>query len=381
MESMFDNPISRFGGGRRNVLAADVYVSDSPGNYFILDPAEFVDPSSLDGMTMVGGANKPWTDLTFGVHMDTLRLVVFRMRGYNTYNSSAPAGTSAFTNEFTDIGFYIQPNWFPAPGTYKAAAPISNAGIISPNNAMYVAFQYREPHLGPDQNGDGIPDEDGEGQFDPAYRHVYSAIAPQVGSSADNFWYDWDPLDGIYTNEEFDVLGDGTTTYPSNLLSRIQVNESGQEDTLVPISFTVVQGRNATGSFFDLWYSDDQYVQLRPALFTQAGVPPLQVRFESVAVATTAVSLKFRAEAASLNGTSIQKILLWNFAMGQYDLVDTRTATGTDTTTEVHITSNPSRYIDPTTRTVRALMQFSPGTFTGSAWQVRFDRTVWLVIR
>jgi hypothetical protein len=297
------------------------------------------------------------------------------MRAYSSYNSSAPAGTSAFTNEFSDIGFYIEPTSFPGPGSYRASAPISNAGIVSPNNTMYVAFQYREPNpLGP-------LFEDGEGPFDGAFYHVYSAIAPQVGSSADNFWYDWDPLDGIYTNEEFEVLGDGTTTYPSNFLCRVQVNESGQEDTLVPISYTVFQGRNPTGSFFDLWYSDDNYVQVLPTLFGTVTVPPLQVIFDSVAVTSNAQSLKFRAEVASLSGASTQRIQLWNYSTGQYDTVDTRTAGPTDTMTEVLISSNPSRYIDPTTRAVRTRMQFIPGAARTATWRVRFDRTVWLVVR
>jgi hypothetical protein len=375
--SLTKNPFVRFDGGRRNVTMAETYVSDTPSAYFYIDPAEFSDPSSLDGINMVGGAGRPWTDIAWGLYLEIDRKVLLRIRCYSTYNSAAPAGTSAFSGEFADFGFYIQPGGY-AQGpnhAYSLSTGIGNAGVVSPNNQLYMALQYRLPHP------QGPLFEDGEQPFDEAFRHVYSAVAPTVGTSEENFWFDWDPLNGIYTNEEFDVLGNGQTTFPSNFLFRVQVSDTGGEDTLVPINYTVVQGRNATGSFVDLWYSDDNYVQLQPTVFAQTGVPPLQVRVESIAQSANAQSLKFRVEAASLNGASTQRILLWNFVSGQYDLVDTRAASGTDTVTEVHMTSNPSKYIDPNNRTVRALMQYSPGIFSTANWRVRFDRTVWLVVR
>ncbi|MBC8063841.1 MAG: hypothetical protein H7Y17_03360 [Chlorobia bacterium] len=370
------------------VSALTIYNADSGVYGIIMGEETPSDPSSLDDYGLSSGAGKRWETMTFGVDVPgTNEVVTHRYRCYSTYNSSAPAGTSAFGGEFADWGFHSGEApipalpyllEFPNPGTWKVTIGVTPYNIIAPGNACYMAQQLRHP------NGTALlnyADDNGEGAFNTDYRVVYSTAAgPTVGTSTNGFWYDGISLDGMYENGEFDILSD---VQFSNHLMTITAEDSGggTTDTIRPLSYTVVRGRNATGVVNDLWTSNNIYVSVQPTLFALTGVPPLQVEVEGFAEDETALTMKFKAETASLNGSSTQRILLFNFTTNVYDLVDTRASPGTDGVTEITVSGNPSRYIHPTDLNVKALLQYSPGVFSSSNWTVKFDQTIWTITR
>lgn len=371
---------------RPAAVDSEVYVSDSGGPYIHVSPDEFVDPSSLDGITMVNGAGAVWTGLKLACHNEAAtNKVLFRFIGYTTYNPGAPQGTPAFTNWFVDAGFYIEN--VPA-GTFRVEAegggpiPIASQGINSPTNTFYLAMQWRQPNTPPP-----FFIENGEGAFNENFYNVYSTVAPSLGSSADNYWYDWLPLDGIYTNEELEILGDGTgTNYPSNFFFRLWANQDpGTTETLVPFEVTFPAGSSQAGNFTSLWTSNDQYVTLKRGIVLNPTIDPMQVAVKGIANSENANSIKFRAELGTTTGGSPQKIYLFNYSTNQYDLVDSRSSTTADSVVEITVTNNPTRYINQTQGAehlqVKALITFRAIITLNNSWNARIDQAVWIVNR
>lgn len=355
-----------------------VYTADTGEPYYYVDPTEFEDPSSLDGITMVNGANAPWTGWKLGFHNEaSTPKVLFRFLAYRTYDPGAPAGTSAFSNWFCDLGFYI--NNVPA-GTYRmegsggAPLDVSSLGITSPNNTFYWALQWREPQT----------PEQGEGPFNTNFYNLYSIAAPSLGSSADNYWYDWDPLDGIYANEELEVLGDGAgTTYPSNFFFRLWANVGGgsQTDEVTPFAFRFITGRDQTGDITSVLDSDDQYATLTPAPVLNGGQAPMSVEAEGVAPTTGASTFRFKYEVGTTTAGSPVKVYLWNYTTGVYDLLDSTTSTSTDTTRTITVTATPTKYVSSTNKHVKSLVTWGKIPTLSNGWKARIDWTHWSITR
>lgn len=365
-------------GTRRNIFSSSTaYLNDAGSGYAILDPLEFSDPSSLDDVSMVGGANIPWENLQFGFHVESPHNVYVCWSGFSTYNPGAAPTENAFSNVFCDdVAISLPASLYGnTPGTYKltiSVAPqplIGFPGILSPGNSIYFSQQFRPgPPLG---------------VFDDSFFNVYNAGgAPSVGSSANQWWYDWDPMDGIYTNGEIDVLsGEGNF---SNHLRTITVN--GTVDTLTPTSFTVVRGRDVTGTLSNLFTSNDFYLSCRASPFAQPNNPPIQLRVEGEPLSNNATSITIHVESATTSGSALQRISLFNFQTNAYEVIYGPTAaTSTDSTVVVTPTGNPTRFIRPADASnppmVRALLAYTPGAISTTAWRIRWDRVAWVVTR
>lgn len=362
-------------------FATTVYNADS-GIYAVVDPNEFDDPSSLDDLSLSNGMGKKWENFTFGVDVASPGdVLTFRFRCFNAFNSSAPAGTNAFSSEFADWGFHGGPGFaltFANPGTYKITIPVTLFNITSPSNTVYLAQQMRHPN--------GTPptyfNDDGEGAFNGNYRNVYSTgSAPTVGGSSNGFWFDWDPQNGEYGTDEFDVLSTEPTIFSNHLRTITAEDGGGVTDTLVPFSVTFPVGFNPLGTFVDLWNADDAYVSIQRGITLSPSVAPMQIEMEGLAQATTATNLKFKVEAGTSTGGSTQRTYLFNYTTNQYDLVDTRTSTTADSSFEVNITSNPARYINQTNKRVKSLVTFTAIITLNNQWRARIDQANWIVTR
>jgi hypothetical protein len=355
------------------LLDSTVYQADS-GSYAYIDPAEFPDPSSLDDLGTVGGGNQSWSTLQFGFHVegDALgnipALVFINWKGFSSYNSAAPATDNAFSGMFTNFAVTFLASDVPGgqPGSYKLTINVAAAGAVSPSNTMYVAQQFWK---------------DNEQNFEDQYRNLYSVGAgPTIGSSLNQFWFDWDPLDGIFTNGEIDILsGDGT--FSNHLRTLTTSGGGGTQDTLVPFSVTFPVGLNPQGSFTDAWNSDDTYVSIQRGIIPNPSIAPMQIEMEGLAQATTATNLKFKLEAGTSTAGSTQKTYLFNYVTNAYDLVDTRSSTSTDSAFTVNITSNPAKYINQSNKHVKTLVTFTAVIALNNLWRARIDQGNWIVTR
>ncbi|MEM4408308.1 MAG: hypothetical protein QXI19_06155, partial [Candidatus Caldarchaeum sp.] len=141
-------------------------------------------------------------------------------------------------------------------------------------------------------------------------------------------------------------------------------------------SFSLVRGIPAGGGLQDLRASDDAYLFLRPHIVLFSGEDPIQVIFTTTATLSFS-SLSLHLESAVNVPNVQQKVFLYNFQTNAWDLIDARTVSQEDSLLEVNITSNPSRYVNASTREMRIRAQFaSTGLTLLFPWTVRLD---WLM--
>ncbi len=380
-------PNWRGGLGRSSVgnfMSSSIYTADAGFGYAILDPNETQDPSGLDDLILQNGAGKRWDTMTFGVDVGTANVVrTFRFRCYSNYNPGAPAGTSAFSGEFKDWGFHSGPQFnlnFPTPGTYRITIPVSLFNIIAPSNNCYMAQQMRYP------NGSAIfnyADDNGEGPFDNNYRNVYNtASEPSVGSSSNGFWYDASPLDGVYSQDEFELVSLEPNIF-SNHLRSITIDD-GIVDIRKPTSVTVAQGFLTSPedeSIDRIMDSDDWWVTSIPRYNLDRGAPPLQVVMQGTAANINATSITFQLEVGASSSGGSQTLSLYNFQTGAWDPMNTRAVSQTDTTVSVSPASNPTRYINQSNRQIRAKIDFIPPANGPRNWTARLDFAEWAITR
>jgi hypothetical protein len=357
------------GGGGED--GTTVFNADAGSNYgFIEDP----DPSSLDDMTMVGAAGKPWENLTFGVDIGVQHNFLIRWTVYDSMVAGRGHDASAFEPYFPNnnppiIGIADFGVIFPAtaPGTWKITISVEAAGVVCPDNGVFMAQQFREPQL------------NGEGPFDLAMRNVYNSSAPvTVGSSDNVFWYDWDTRNGIYSEDEADNFGEGTF---ANLLRTITVTSSGQQNVISPFSVAIPQGYFVSGELPDVMQSDDLYYKGKPRYNVSRATPPLQIEVEGLSPVASVLSFKFSAEVAASSSGGQLLLYLFNYSTNLYDLVSTTTISNTDTLIEVPITANISRYINQTNRRMKSKIGFKPPNTISRSWTGRVDHTFWTITR
>jgi hypothetical protein len=333
-----------------------VYNADSGTGYGIVDGA---DPSSLDDLVLAGGVGVPWKHLTFGVDIGAQRNFLIRWIVYDTYVQGLGPGVSAFTQSAVwDFGVIYPAT---APGTYKITIDVAAAGIAVPTSTIYMAQQFRAPN------------PNGQGAFDTAMKTVYNSSGPvSVGTSQNNFWYDHDPLDGIYDETETDWFGEQSF---ANHLRAITV--AGTQDNLVPATATVEQGLLVGGDLIDLWYSDNQFYSVRNA----APGDPVAIVLESQSPSASILSMTFRAEAKSLQ-QGVLKVELFNYQTNAYDEVATLNLSNVKQSTQVTITNNPSKYVNSANRRVRARLVGSPPPLRSiRTWILDVDMAGWTITR
>ncbi|HVT13285.1 MAG TPA: hypothetical protein VHE55_13550 [Fimbriimonadaceae bacterium] len=336
--------------------ATTVYQADAGSGYGYPDPC----PSSLDDIVMTqAGVNTPWKTITFGMNVTDNHQSLIRWIIYDTYIPGGQAGQSAFSDVVADFGGLLAGQ---NPGTYELTVDVSPAGVVCDQTAIYVAQQFRAPQL------------DGNGAFDDTMASVFNPTAPpQVGSSDNVFWYDVDDT-GIYDDTMQDNFGD--TNY-ANFLFAITV--AGSQDTLVPFTYTVDNGTYVSGDVTSLWYTDASYLTVRGKIAPSLSTPVARVTVEGLASSTTATSITFSLTSGTTNGGGTQKIELFNYQTNAWDLIDTENLPVSDQTYNITVTSSPSKYVNQSTRHVKARVSAFKSYLPSLNWVLRIDKTNWII--
>jgi hypothetical protein len=241
-------------------------------------------------------------------------------------------------------------------------------GINCPDNTIYMAQQFREPQ------------SNGEGPFDSSFKTVYTADVPvALGSSQDGFWYDSNDLNGIYSSDEFEVLGDinGQPVPFSNVCREIVT--SGSSAAFGPLAYTLTVGSAVSGNNLDLQESDDEYVIFKPAWNVARTDPNGQIVLEATSPSAALTGFRFNTETAASSAGGTMKIDLFNFTSNAYDPVDTRAIPGTDTNVEITVASNFARYVRSSDRRVRARVSYFAPVNVSRQYAFRMDRAGWIV--
>ncbi len=154
-------------------------------------------------------------------------------------------------------------------------------------------------------------------------------------------------------------------------------------ETVYATSLQMLTGVIQSGGLAELEESDDLKFIVREAPPIALGGPSVAFFIEGTSPEASPVEVSFVAEfstsAAPAPATTF-RTSLFNFQTNSYEIIDSRAGTATDVSFEVSITKNPSRFVDPTSRTIRARFQvLDPGTLFTFGWAARFDTAVWKV--
>lgn len=143
-----------------------------------------------------------------------------------------------------------------------------------------------------------------------------------------------------------------------------------------PVGFTLVNSGQFSGNLASLAQSDNSRLELGPvdsgsrdgsgliASFTApaGSVSQLQVGVESNNTLTT-------------GGGAQQTIALFNWVSQAWEVLDTRPATLADSVATINITTNPARFVNPSTREVQVRVLHSTNLgLAGNRWKVNFDQ-------
>ncbi len=353
---------------------SEVYKNDLGTNYFY-DPGG---PSALDDVNILPvGNNQWWYDLTLGVYTSTgnSAKIMNRQLGWTNYVQGLGHDVQAFSNLVFDVGWVFQPGQFPA-GSWKYTINIHNYWSQIPdynkprvpNGLIYFAQEWRAYDLL--GNGAFLTN-----QFSP----VFSGDGdPQIGFSDDQYWNDWDPVDGIFAEDEVDYFGGPPNQ--ANFLMDLTTQQGGVTDTVRPYQVSLFRGKANGGNIASLQFIDQNYYKALKGIVANGSEAPIQIIMDGFVSTTnlTALSADIVTK-VSTPGLS-QIVEMYNFVTNTWVQVDQRTAATSDTHLTIGAPGTASDYVDPTNgNDVRLKISYKQvGPVTQSLWGCSVDLGNWL---
>jgi hypothetical protein len=199
---------------------------------------------------------------------------------------------------------------------------------------------------------------------------------PSAGNSQIFFY-------GINPGDVWRTWWFGNPTPPNtNPVANFAISFVGQAplETVLPESFQMLRGIVFSGGLSDLFYSDDQYLRLRPFIVLNQAEAPIQIVVNGTSPSLSPSELRFRVE-SRLNINNVnQWIELFNFSTNTYDVLDLSVIGTTEVVKEVSVTTNVSNYVRQTDGLVRARIRYRPvGLVLFYPWDAFLDQTIWLI--
>jgi hypothetical protein len=155
---------------------------------------------------------------------------------------------------------------------------------------------------------------------------------------------------------------------------------SRQFDLMQISALNVFRGVVASGTVPDLIQSDDAKMRFRPGITFTTGEAPIQIIFEGVSNTETPESIDFVFESMGSSGSLELSVHFYDFETSQYELVYQRTATNEDVYAIAAQTTNVARFVEDSTRKVRARIsaKLIGPTFV-YPWSMDLDRVLWMI--
>ncbi|MGI8923404.1 MAG: hypothetical protein ACR2HJ_05090 [Fimbriimonadales bacterium] len=147
---------------------------------------------------------------------------------------------------------------------------------------------------------------------------------------------------------------------------------------IAPTSYSMFRGSVISGNLGSLHNSDNNRLVMRPGAVFSNAEPPIQIILDATAPTSSPSGFSFSLESNASIANAEQKISLYNYVTGQYEVLDTRLATTSDDTVNVNVTSNTSRFIQPLTMAIRARVSYRAlGPVFLYPWLARIDKAWW----
>lgn len=363
-------PDFRFEDSNPSDTLTQVYNNDRDQWYFS-GVAENIMPSAIDDVEMHPlGVNAPWQQLKVGWGIPDRNSVFVVFGSFDNYTAASPAGTSAFSNLIVDSfggPFTANPILFPqVPGDYVITFNIAAANIVCPDPEIYFFQQFRVgSHLGP---------------FNGNWYMLFSGGGfPQIGNSLDRFWYDSDPLDGIYADEEIDVFStEPSHNFQANFLLGIFTDTNVTNTDVPPSESQTLRGTLVSGTYLSTWSSNNQYHVFNSENKTADVYYPIGVVYKTFAP-NTPVGLTVTVEAKTSDAGHLQRIALWDYSLGTWTVVSTTPTSTTDTITSYTAGINPGRFAQAGTGEMKLRVDYTALNGAISPFVASIDHVKWRV--
>ena len=149
-------------------------------------------------------------------------------------------------------------------------------------------------------------------------------------------------------------------------------------DYIPSTSFSLNRGIVLDGGTASLAENDSNYLRVRPGVVLSSSEAPVQIILEGTTPFRDAAEFRFKLEAAVSSTNLRQTTDLFNFQTNQWEQVDTRSASLSDSRIDLVFTN--ARFIDTATGTVRARVHFKAiGPIISYPWVARLDYAAWTV--
>jgi choice-of-anchor B domain-containing protein len=151
---------------------------------------------------------------------------------------------------------------------------------------------------------------------------------------------------------------------------------------LAPDSFSIPLGTSATGGLLELAQSDNSRLILSKSTVETDEQYPLLVTVSRTAVDANPNRLRVVVESSGLGESATnQNIELFDWTIGGYQPINSRVIGPSDSSVTTNWVSNPTRFVNPTTKEIRCRIHWSPSSSDSDRIyagidQVRFDVTL-----
>ncbi len=145
-----------------------------------------------------------------------------------------------------------------------------------------------------------------------------------------------------------------------------------------PSNFNIIRGLLQSGGLLEVTDSDDQRMFVNPGLVLNSFKAPIRIEFAGTAFSGSSNQFVFRMESMASTPGLQQRIELFNYNSGIFELFDTRDSTTNDTIAEVVIAVNPEHYVDQENLEVKAQVSWMvTGPILQYPWTIGIDQIVW----
>lgn len=149
---------------------------------------------------------------------------------------------------------------------------------------------------------------------------------------------------------------------------------------VVPERYEVTHGVELQGGVRRVQFSDDDRLIVEARRPLAVAEPSAQVVFEATSPSETPQTISLEVEALCTGEPALQRIELFNFTSGQWEIVDERPAPSFDKIVSVQGNAPPADYVEDGTRRLRVRVGYHDRGVTFISWTGQYDRLLWGIV-
>lgn len=146
---------------------------------------------------------------------------------------------------------------------------------------------------------------------------------------------------------------------------------------VLPSTMAFFRGVQTGGQLSSVFQDDGDYLVGKAGFVANVNEAPLQIVLEGTTSVLSPSDLTFKVVSKATAIAIQQQVFLFDFTLGQYELVDTRNMALADTIVNVPTSGVRSRFVDQSTGKVRAKLSYRQTGFVPAVWSESIDQVVW----